>query len=102
MYLPYLKNPQPYDNVKFYIRPLECHLRSSHVKGKNKGWNEEKFREWCVDFERGDPKPQIRIHNNHTLFNITNLMQFENIQFTAEDAMARVNETWSLYGQIPD
>ena len=62
-----------------------------------KGFNEEKFWDWCVDLTDGDAKPQIRIHDSRSWFNITNFMQFENIEFTAEDAMAKVNSTWVNY-----
>jgi hypothetical protein len=33
--------------------------------------NWETFRKNCVDFDRGDEKPQIRVHGN-AYFNITN------------------------------
>ena len=46
--------------------------------------SQEAFYENCVDFEAGDPKPQIRAHGK-AAFNITNFAQFENIEFTGED-----------------
>ena len=33
--------------------------------------SEKAFDENCIDFEAGDPKPQIRVHGN-AAFNITN------------------------------
>ena len=50
-----------------------------------------------MDFDAGHAKPQIRIHDTRSVFNITNFMQIENIEFTAEDAMARVNTTYDKY-----
>ena len=47
----------------------------------------------------GDSKPQIRIHDSRSWFNITNFAQFEKIEFTAEDAMARVNTTYEYYDE---
>jgi hypothetical protein len=35
-----------------------------------------------------DPKPQIRLANPYTYFNITNYALFENIDFTGEDLFA--------------
>ena len=46
--------------------------------------SEETFDKNCVDLEKGDAKPQIRVHGR-ALFNVTNLMQFENLEFTGED-----------------
>ena len=45
---------------------------------------EKIFEQNCVDFERGDAKPQIRVRGR-SMFNITNFAQFENIEFTGED-----------------
>ena len=61
--------------------------------------NRTKFWDWCVDFENGDPKPQIRVHDTMSLFNISNFFQFENIEFTGEDAMAKVNSTYKYYNE---
>ena len=45
------------------------------------------FYENCVDFEKGDAKPLIRVHGA-AAFNITNFAEFENVQFTGEDNLA--------------
>ena len=83
-YFPLKKNDQRHDNVKFYIRPLECKLAKTYFLEMERFGSEEAFYENCVDLEAGDPKPQIRIHGS-TAFNITNFAQFENIEFTGED-----------------
>ena len=49
--------------------------------------SEETFDKNCVDLEKGDAKPQIRVHGR-ALFNVTNLMHFENLEFTGEDNLA--------------
>ena len=82
------------DNVKFYVRPLECRLKETLFRDIQFWGPEEIFDENCVDFEKGDEKPQIRVHGN-ALFNITNFAQFENIQFTAVDNLAVINDTSS-------
>ena len=50
----------------------------------------KRFYDNCVDLDNGDDKPQIRVHGNAT-FNVTNLMQFENIEFTAEDKLLDIH-----------
>ena len=37
----------------------------------------------CVNFTAGDSKPEIRVANTYTYFNITNFAQFENITFSS-------------------
>ena len=83
-YYPIRKNDQRYDNIKFYIRPLECRLAQDYFRDLQYFGSEETFYENCVDFEAGDAKPQIRVHGR-AAFNITNFAQFENVEFTGED-----------------
>ena len=83
-YYPIRKNDQRYDNIKFYIRPLECKLAQDYFRELQYFGSEESFYENCVDLEAGDAKPQIRVHGR-AAFNITNFAQFENIEFTGED-----------------
>ena len=45
------------------------------------------LRENCVDVSAGE-RPQIRLPNTYTSFNITNHAVFENIEFTGEDLFA--------------
>ena len=67
-----LKRTNPrYDNVLYYVRPLECNMRYKNFKHLAGSDNWETFRKNCVDFDRGDEKPQIRVHGN-SYFNITN------------------------------
>ena len=92
-YFPLKKSDQldQSDNRKFYIKPLECKLKSTKFRDLQNWGPESFFDTYCVDFERGDPKPQIRVHGN-ALFNITNFAQFENIEFTAVDNLALVRD----------
>lgn len=83
-YYPLRKNDQRHDNVKFFIRPLECKLEKTYFRNMELFGSTETFHKYCVDLENGDAKPQIRIHGN-AAFNVTNLLQFENIEFTGED-----------------
>lgn len=78
--------------MKYYVRPLECKLAKSTFKKMSEFGNEDVFYENCVDLERGDPKPQLRVHGN-AMFNITNFAQFENIEFTAVDNMIELEAT---------
>ena len=59
------------------------------------------FDDYCVDLERGDPKPQIRIANKYTLFNITNYALFENLEFTGEDLFASYTDHMSTGFNYP-
>ncbi len=78
-----------YDNVKYYVRPLDCELRKSYFrKLEDWGGTDAEFYENCIDFSAGDSKPELRIHGNST-FNITNFAQFENTIFTAEDKLVK-------------
>ena len=72
------------------------YTRFKHMKTTD---NWEKFRENCVDFDRGDDKPQIRIHGD-PIFNITNLLHIENVRFTAEDSIVRLNESLADYDTL--
>ena len=85
-YFPLKRNFEASDNMKIYVRPLECKLLAhfSPEVYSDDGIGKEAFLEKCVDLEHGDAKPEIRVHGN-ALFNITNFAQFENIQFTGED-----------------
>ena len=49
--------------------------------------DEKTFWDTCVDLEVHQ-KPEIRLHRALSYFNITNFAQFENIRFTAVDALA--------------
>ena len=56
-YFPIRKNDQRYDNIRFYIRPLECKLAQDYFRELQYFGSEESFYENCVDFEAGDAKP---------------------------------------------
>ena len=86
-----MKVNQKHDNVKFYFRPLECKLKKTYFLDMEKFGAEETFDKNCVDLENGDSKPQIRVHGR-ALFNVTNLMHFENLEFTGEDNSVRFSE----------
>lgn len=86
-FFPLKKNDHDHDNVKFYVRPLECKLAKDKFRDMSTFGNRDIFFENCVDLEV-DPKPQVRVHGR-ALFNITNFAQFENIEFTGVDNMAR-------------
>lgn len=64
-------NNEKYDNTKYYIRPLECKLKKTTFFNIEEWGPEADFDRFCVDLERGDTKPQIRVHGN-SYFNITN------------------------------
>ena len=86
------------DNVKFYFRPLECKLKKTKFLNMEKFGIEATFDKYCVDLEAGDPKPQIRVHGR-SLFNVTNLMQFENLEFTGEDNLVHFSDDLFLADQ---
>ena len=76
------------DNVRLNFRPLDCSYTDSYFIRKEKYGLAATFDDNCVDFEAGDDKPQIRVANTFTYFNITNFAYFENIEFTGEDLFA--------------
>ena len=61
-YFPLRKINTRTDNLKFYVRPLECKLKQSTFLRMETWGSEELFDENCVDFEAGDEKPEIRVH----------------------------------------
>ena len=89
-YFPVKKNDQKHDNIKYYVRPLECKLKETYFKKLESFGSEEIFWENCVDLDV-DSKPQIRVHGR-SAFNITNFAQFENIEFTGEDNFLKIDE----------
>ena len=60
--------------------------------------SEEVFDANCVDLEK-DSKPQIRVHGR-SLFNVTNFMQFENLEFTGEDNLVHFSTDLYLDSDI--
>ena len=70
---------------------MECKLRYTTFRDMNLFGTDELFWDNCVDLEVHE-KPQIRLHGAISYFNITNFAQFENIRFTAEDALAFTTE----------
>ena len=90
-YFSMFKSAPKHDNVKYYIRPMECKLRYTTFKKIEDFGSEEAFWENCVDLER-DAKPLIRLHRKASYFNITNFAHFENIRFTAVDSLAVTTE----------
>ena len=77
-----------FDTFRFFFRPLDCSYTSSFFINKERFGDPLLFDELCVDFENGDSKPEIRVANTYTYFNITNYAYFENITFTGEDLFA--------------
>ena len=69
---------------------MECHQRYTTFRDMFQFGNELEFWTKCVNLET-DPKPQVRLHGAVSYFNITNFAQFENIEFTAVDALAKIN-----------
>ena len=55
-YFSMFKSAPKHDNVKYYIRPMECKLRYTTFKKIEDFGSEEAFWENCVDLER-DAKP---------------------------------------------
>ena len=90
-FFPNMRVAPKHDNVKYYIRPMECKLRYTTFKKIEDYGSEEAFWENCVDLER-DAKPLIRLHRKASYFNITNFAHFENIRFTAVDSLAVTTE----------
>ena len=82
---------QEYDNVKFYFRAMTC--QESMFTLGNLAYDFDpagQFYDQCVDLET-DAKPQIRISNPYTYFNITRYALFQNIDFSGEDLFAHAN-----------
>lgn len=101
-FYPLKRSYQKHDNVKFYIRPLECRLGKTLFKRFEEWGPKDIFEEYCIDFEKGDAKPLIRVHGS-AAFNITNFAEFENIQFTGEDNLAVSTTAFKFlvsYGKI--
>ena len=90
-YFPNKRNEPFHDNVKYFVRPMECKLRYTTFKSMNLYGTDGLFWDNCVDLEIHE-KPQIRLHGAVSYFNITNFAQFENIRFTGEDALAFTTE----------
>ena len=65
------RNAPLMDNVKYYVRPMECRLRYTVFKDIGLYGTDEIFWETCVDLEVHE-KPQIRLHAPVSYFNITN------------------------------
>ena len=76
------------DNMRFFFRPLDCSYTDSFFISKERYGDPLLFDELCVNFTKGDPKPEIRVANTYTYFNISNYAYFENITFTGEDLFA--------------
>ena len=96
------------DTFRFYFRPMDCsYVNSFFTPLKKYAENETLFYENCVNFTAGDPKPQIRVANTFTYFNISNYAQFENISFTGEDLLATLHQRYddvtevTAYGNYP-
>ena len=87
-YYPVRRNELMHDNLEFYVQPLDC----EHWSEFSASHDSSLFSDWCVDWEVGHQKPQIRLHNTVSYFNITNFAQFENVQFTAEDSLAMIED----------
>ena len=51
------KTYQDHDNVKFYVRALDCKLSQTTFRNMGTIGDHNTFREKCVDLENGDPKP---------------------------------------------
>ena len=56
-FFPIAKTFQNHDNVKFYVRPMECKLAGTIFKDMPKLGGDKLFYDLCVDFEAGDAKP---------------------------------------------
>ena len=103
------KIEQSNDNAKFYVRAMTC--GESYFVLENLAYEYDPYGEFwdqCVDLENGHRKPQIRIANAYTYFNITRYMLFENIEFTGEDLFAKENygsngfmSPWGAIGFLP-
>ena len=76
------------DTTRLYFRPADCDYDGSFFLPVEKYGTQEAFESLCVNFTAGDPKPEIRVANTYTYFNITNFASFNNISFTGEDLFA--------------
>ena len=59
-YFPIKRSFEASDNLKFYVKPLECkNIKqfNSHIFSKDDGIGKDAFFENCVDLEFGDAKP---------------------------------------------
>ena len=79
------------DTMRLYFRPMFCEYKTSFFNPIQKYGDEDIFNQMCVNFTAGDSKPEIRVANTYTYFNITNFAQFENITFTGEDLFATLH-----------
>ena len=99
------------DHYRLYFRPLDCSYTDSFFIYKERYGNAAVFDDMWVDFAAGDAKPEIRVANTYTYFNITNYAYFENITFTGEDLFASLvgdgptywgyTEGWTRYSWGP-
>lgn len=55
-YHPIKRNAPLHDNVKYYVRPMECKLRFTTFRDMDLYGTDDLFWETCVDLEI-DPKP---------------------------------------------
>ena len=91
-YVKKLMKPMPKDDTyRIYFRPLDCSYTDSFFIYKERYGPAAVFDDMCVNFTAGDAKPEIRVANTYTYFNITNYAYFENIAFTGEDLFASLD-----------
>ena len=77
-----------------HIKAADCDYVNNELISL-KGDDLVAYKSNCVDVAKGE-KAQIRISHPWTYFNITNQVQFENIEFTGEDLFA--SATYSTGG----
>ena len=49
--MPSKRNPPLHDNVKYYVRPMECKLRFTTFKHIDRYGTDDLFWDTCVDLE---------------------------------------------------
>jgi len=76
------------DNVELTFKPFDCAERYKAFRTLGTFGSSDAFWDNCVDFEKGQAKPKIRVQNSYSYFNITNFARFERINFHGEDALA--------------
>ena len=75
------------DNWEISFKAAQCKYLDDELSILSEA---EKFsyRQYCVDLYRGDDKPEIRLSQPWTTFNITNKASFYNLVFSGEDLFA--------------
>ena len=82
------------NNVQFIVRALDCYERTYYFKDFAAYGSSSIFDEQCARVTSGE-KPQIRVANEYSLFNVTNHARFQDLEFDGLDMLVSSECDWS-------